>query len=437
MNHAESVLYAHLTEPDSLDALIKEGFSSEEAREVIPTELGREIVRWCLDMYFASGRQVAPTKEAIEETWRADEMEKVDIYIQDDIETDSIEWAISELRSKHAEYVSQRFIHELGKAVTEAAPPARVMVIKDFAGKLHELAQSLSSHRQESTADRGLADALARYHERVKSNTILTGLTFGLPEIDNHIMGVHPGEVAVFGAYSGVGKSWVANKVAFAEWKRGRRSVFITLENSLEMTFDRMACMQARVPYDSWQRGDANEGEVQRVMALVEKIKDSEHAPIVIMPGRGDRTAVAMIRRAFSLDAESVIIDQLSFVERMPGSHARERHQVFAENISEISALVSEGREKLPALVLNQINRAGAREARKTGRYEMDALAESGKIEQDASFVFTVLQREEDVENQEALWQTLKFRRGQRKNWRMSWRLDVGDIRVREEVPDV
>jgi replicative DNA helicase len=436
VNYPESVLYAHLTEAKSLDVLIKEGFSAQEARVIIPTELGREIVKWCLDTYFAAGRQVAPSKEAIEEVWEK-RMMAVDISIEDDVETDSVEWAIEDLRSRHAERETQRFIHELGSAVTEALPPERVGVIKSYAGKLYNLAHALTSHRQEATADRGLEDALSRYRERAASGAILDGLTFGLPEIDNHIMGIRPGELAVLAAYSGVGKSWVTTKVAFAEWKRGRRNALITLENDLEMSFDRMACSQARIPYDAWQRGEVHEADIMRVEILIEKIRDTEHAPIVIQPGRGDRTALALVRRAFSLGADSVSIDQLSFVERGEGSFARERNQIFAENITDIANLIKEGNEKIPALVINQINRKGAAEARKTGRYEMDALAESSKIEQDASFVFTILQREGDKESEEAIWQTLKARRVKPKDWLMSWRLDVGDIRVREELTDV
>jgi hypothetical protein len=143
-----------------------------------------------------------------------------------------------------------------------------------------------------------------------------------------------------------------------------------------------------------------------------------------------------MIQRAFSMEAESIIIDQLSFVEKPPGSRARERKDVFAENINEVFTLISEGREKIPALVLHQIKREGAKEARKTGRYVMDDMAESSEVERVASFVFSAIQSKEDFQAQEAVFQMLKSRRTSVKNWRMTWRLDVGDIRVLEELQD-
>jgi replicative DNA helicase len=436
VRHDEKVLYAHLTNPDSLDVLAREGFTSEVNREVIPTELGREIVKWALDKYYESGRTVAPSREAIETTWDKDEMEKLDVSIDDDTETDSVEWAIETLRSHFAWRQTNIFVKEFAQEVKEAPAPDKVAVIRDRAGQLHALAQVLTSHRNEAPADVGLQDAYERLQARAAQSQTVSGMTLGVREVDEHTMGTHAGEMAVFAAFSGVGKSWIAAKTCFTEWKRGRQTILYTLENDLEMTFDRMACMQARIPYELWQKGKLDAEHVQRIEMVIDEIKATEHAPMVIMPGRGDRTAVSMVRKAFSLGAKSIILDQLSFVERNPGSRARQRNEVFAENIGEIKALISEGREKIPALVLHQINREGAKEARKTNRYVLTDLAESSEVERVADFVFSAYQSKEDFSQQQAVFQMLKARRTEKKSWQVSWRLDVGDIRVVRELVD-
>ena len=427
VNHEESVLYAHLTEPDSLDVLAREGFLSEVNREVIPTELGRDIVQWALRIYYDSGRKVAPSKEAIHATW-GEQMEKVEISIQDDTETDSIEWAIEELRAKYATWRSHKFVKEFAENVTQASSPDKVSVVRDYAGELHALTQILTTQRAEAPMDLGMQEAFDRVLRRANQRNVLSGLTFGIPQIDFHTMGIHEGEVAVFAAFSGVGKSWFAAACAYAEWLRGRRTILYTLENDLEMTFDRMACMQANVPYENWQQGKLDKGQKDRVEQALARVKQTEHSPYVIMPGRGDRTAVSMIRKAFAMDAESIIIDQLSFVERKPGSRARERREIFAENIQEIKSLVSEGHERLPVLVLHQIKREGAKEARKTGRYVMDDLAESSEIERTADFVFSAIQSDDHFKAGLALFQTLKARRVPVKDWILNWRLETGSI---------
>ena len=429
MNHEESVLYAHLTEPDSLDVLAREGFLSESIREVIPTELGRKLVEWALRHYFESGRKVAPTKEAILSTW-GDELEKVEITIQDDTETDSIAWAIEELRSKYATWVSQKFVKDFAQEVTKALAPDKVSVIRENAGKLHAITQMLSGTRNESTADIGLQESLDRMLIRANQENVLSGLTFGMPIVDFHTMGIHGGELAVFAAFTGVGKSWFAALCALAEWDRGRKTILYTLENDLNMTFDRMACIRARIPYDRWQQGRVEPQEIKIIRERIEEIRESAHAPTVVMPARGDRTAVAMIRKAFAQECESIILDQLSFVEKVPGSRARERREIFAENIQEIKSLISEGQETMPALVLAQIKREGQVNARKIGRYVVDDLAESSEIDRTADFVFSAFQSETDVQSQLALFQILKARRRPTKDWKVSWRMETGDIRV-------
>jgi replicative DNA helicase len=433
MNHPESVLFAHLTSADSLDYLVKEGFTAEANREVIPTELARDVVGWVLEFYFKAGRTVAPTRDGILETW-GEAMADRELKIEDEYETDSIEWAVAELRSQFATVQTQQFGIRLGNDVFNAAPPDKVAVVKHMAGELHALASQLTSHHQEVPLDIGLDEAWVQYQERATARNHVSGLTFGLDEIDHHTMGVKDGELAIFAGFAGSGKSWMSGKCALSEWRRGRQTVLITLENTVDMTIDRMACMMAGIAYEKWQRGTVDEGGLIRFHTMRQRIQETEHAPVVIQPDAGDRSPVALIHRARVCGAESVIIDQVSHVEAVQGSRSYKRNETVAEVIREFKSLISEGREKLPLLLLAQIKREGQANARKTGRYVMDDLAESSEIERTADFVFSVIRQITETNEDGALWQTLKARRVQPKDWEMTWRLGVGDLRVQREV---
>ena len=59
------------------------------------------------------------------------------------------------------------------------------------------------------------------------------GITFGLPEVDQHTLGIHPGELCVIAATSGGGKSWFAGLIVLEEFRRGRRCILFTLENDV------------------------------------------------------------------------------------------------------------------------------------------------------------------------------------------------------------
>lgn len=435
MNRAEAVLYNHLTTASSLDHLVREGFSTDHNRECIPTELGRTIVAWVLDQYHKSGRKVAPTREGILTTWGR-EMERLDIRIEDEYDDDSIQWAVEELRSQFVDLQVQQFVRKLASDISDAHSPDRPDVVREYAGKLYDLSQKATSHHLEATTDVGLDDAWVRYQERAQARNHVDGLTFGLPMIDEHTMGIRDGEVTIFAAGSGVGKSFVASKAAIAEWRRGRRAMLVTLENDLEMTFDRMAIQMAGISYAKFQQGKLDEASLQRFHVARRQVSDTEHGPVVVMPDEGDRDPVALVRRAFAVGADSLIVDQISHVEPMPGKRTYARREEVAEIVKGFKRLVSSGIERLPLLLLSQINRPGIEAARKTGRHQMEHLAESSEVERSADFVFSAMHAPTEENESGVVWQKLKGRRVEPlpNAWEMIWRLGNGDIRVLREM---
>lgn len=433
MNTAESAFYAHLTDADSLDYIVREGFAAEEVREVLPTELGRFITQWAIEYFYDSGRTVAPSKDAILETW-ADFMEGADLEINDEVENDSIQWAIDQLRSDYADYQAGEFAKEISKAVRQAHPQERAGTVQEYAQKLHLLAQRLISRKNEMDGAEGIADALKRYDERVANDNKFQGMTFGLTEVDEHTLGVHPGELAVVAATSGGGKSWFSIMVLLNEFARGRKAVLFTLENDVEMTYDRIACVQCRVDYEKWQRGDVDEGSVLRVKEFLAVLEDSPVKPLIIQPDVGEATGQNMIRRAVIEDCQSVIIDQLSHIEPVVGSKARQRNDVVAEIVKDLYKTINNSGTKLPLLLLHQINRKGREEARKIGRYLMDHLGEATQVENASDLVLAIYQSPDHVIAEMAELQMLKQRRIRHRDWNMVWRPAVGDVRIKGEI---
>lgn len=433
MNHAEKVLYQHLSDVDSLDVLARERFSTAQVREVIPTEAGRALVAWALDYYFASGRTVAPTPDAITETWLV-EMERADISLGDGTETDSVEWAIEQLRTHHAVWKSQEFVKGFASSIAKAAPTEKVGVVQQAAYSLYQLSQSLTSRREESDLATGIQMALEHYQQRADTDQVTEGLTFGMPLVDLHTQGIHSGEIAVFAAGSGVGKSWMALKTLLAEWKAGRQVVLFTLELSMLTCFDRLACMGAGVSYQRWQEGRANDDEIHRVTILIKSLEESPIKPIIVLPPSGERSMMAMVRQAQSYDAQSVIIDQFTFVDAIEGSRARQRWESVGEKMHQLHELITGGAYRPAVLLMHQINREGVQAAQKTGKYEMWHLAEGSEMERTASWVFAVFQSRMDQIMHQARLQTLKTRRGAIKAWMMLWQLEFGAIDAKREI---
>lgn len=226
--------------------------------------------------------------------------------------------------------------------------------------------------------------------------------------------------------------SYLLDMVALREWQAGRVAVLFTLENSVEMTLDRIACLGTGVDPQSWLRGDCHDAEEKAVRAFRDEVEESDVPLYVVQPELERRTMEHIIREASIRDADSVLIDQLTFV------HAREdnrrRDLDIREMMHDLKELISTARRRLPCLLAHQVNREGTAAARKTGHLLMDHMAEGAEVERTADFVFGLYQSDADRAAFFSQLQMLAARRVPLKHWELHWHITQGVINIRREI---
>ncbi len=229
--------------------------------------------------------------------------------------------------------------------------------------------------------------------------------------------------------------SWSASHVAHTEWKRGRVTVLYTLENSVTMTYDRLACQICGVDYREYQKGTAPADDVDRVRTwLTENEADLKDGLHILSPDTALRTPTALIRQAQSYGAKSVIIDQLSHIQHPRPNERRPKYETIAEIMNELATLITTGRYNPPVFLNCQINREGVAAAQKAGRLELQHIADSSAIERYSSWVFGLLRSETEVAAGMATLQMLASRRMDLTNWRCAWEPWYGVQHVLGEV---
>jgi replicative DNA helicase len=79
-----------------------------------------------------------------------------------------------------------------------------------------------------------IEDAVAYYENVKRQNEIgSVGIKTGLAGFDNYLpAGIMPGQLGVFLAYPGIGKSWMALYFAVQAWKQGKSPLILSLEMS-------------------------------------------------------------------------------------------------------------------------------------------------------------------------------------------------------------
>ena len=108
------------------------------------------------------------------------------------------------------------------------APSALEMLIS----KTSELKKNSAAIRDIDVTD---IDSAVTYYEQVQKQAALgiTGIKTGLPGFDDYLpAGITPGQLGVFLAYPGIGKSWLSLYFAVQAWKQGKSPMIVSLEMS-------------------------------------------------------------------------------------------------------------------------------------------------------------------------------------------------------------
>ena len=429
---AEDVLYLSLTDVDALERIATRGLDPE----IIPTIAMRDVVAWAIDQYFASGMRQAPSRQALRDTWgEVIDDARVELLPEDE-EVDTIDWALDELTSAFVHWRFQNFAREATTAMATAPSVDRVKMLSAVTNELFQISSSVQPQRSRETLATGARKSLDIYHTDAITGHFSRGMMFGLDLIDQHTYGIHPGELAMLAAGPKTGKSFFLAHVALEEFKRGRKVVLVTLENSVQMTLQRFVSLACGINGRDWQRGTCSPAEVSRVEEWVERLQnplDTDGSIEIIMPEVGKRTVQAIVRYAQMQQADSLIIDQLTFLEHpKPGRKAR--HEIVGEIMHELKGAISTGPWPMACLLAHQINRPGVEAARKNGYLLMDHLAESAETERTVDWAFGLYQSREHRRIGSAVLQILAARREDDNAWEMTWEPFRGLVAAVQEI---
>ena len=278
-------------------------------------------------------------------------------------------------------------------AAEGSAVPAEL--IREATRALDDIATGLKASGRGKTrfsiseaAEAALGEVEAAMHR----GSGITGITYGLTDINHATGGMHPGEMVVLGARPGMCKTAFALSTSIKAARAGKGVAFISLEMNAKTLVKRALTdiaydWNVKVPYSDLITGRVCQKDFE---ALVVANTDLAKLPIWIEEQSGltladlrvkvDRIREDMMRRGQTLDL--LVVDYLQLLAAS-GRYAGQRVQ----EVTELSAgLRNFGREEgLAVLALSQLSRGV--ESRENKRPTLSDLRESGSIEQDADTV--------------------------------------------------
>ncbi len=220
-----------------------------------------------------------------------------------------------------------------------------------------------------------------------ESDTGITGLATGFPDLDDMTTGLQKGDLCIVAGRPAMGKTSLALNVAQNAAVEHDISVAIfSLEMSKEQLVQRLLCAEGRVDALKLRQGRLSSEEYQRLAAAAGHLNT---APLWIDDSSGS-TVLEMRAKARRLQADLRRDDKelgmlvIDYIQLMTGHR---RSDSRTQEVSDISrGLKALARElDIPVVALSQLSRAP--EQRTDRRPQLSDLRESGAIEQDADVV--------------------------------------------------
>ena len=245
---------------------------------------------------------------------------------------------------------------------------------------------------------RKIQDVLAKTQEDiemlVKNKGKVTGLTYGLKDLDNITEGMHPSQLIIIAARPAVGKTAFALNIATAAAKATKKNVAIfSLEMPAEQLVLRMISSLGQIDNKKLQTGRLESEDYRRINEAMSQLADTN-----IYFHDGTATTASEIQakcRRLSTQGEGlglVVIDYLQLIDSS-GKYQGARQQEISEISRKLKTMALD--LNVPVIALSQLSRSV--EKREDKKPVLSDLRESGAIEQDADIVAALHAPDVDV----------------------------------------
>lgn len=219
-----------------------------------------------------------------------------------------------------------------------------------------------------------VSKTMRRIYADLDNPDTATSLTFGIPEVDDKILGMEPGNLIVIGARPSIGKTSLALQVLLHNARSGIACGLFSLEMNRNEIARRLLSMESGISMYQMRSGRVREEDATK---SVDAAACFDHYPIVI----DDSTSLG----AFDLHVRArqmklrygLELIAIDYLQLMDVARTENRAQALGDVTRMIKGLARE--LNVPVLLLSQLNRDVRDDAPK-----LHNLRDSGAIEADA-----------------------------------------------------
>ena len=253
------------------------------------------------------------------------------------------------LEELQTEYLNDSLKDILRSAAGEVQGGEGTKALDELITKTSELKKNTSAIRDIDATD--LESAIA-YYENVQKQkeTGQIGIKTNLPGFDNYLpSGIMPGQLGVFLAYPGIGKSWMALYFAVQAWKQGKSPLIISLEMSETEVRNRVFAIMGE---GVWSHRKLSNGEVELDMLKSwhkNKVEGRPEFHIISNDNGGEVTPSVIRGKIDQYKPDFVIVD---YLQLMSPNQKSDNETVRMKNLSRELKLMAIS-EEVPIIAIS------------------------------------------------------------------------------------
>jgi replicative DNA helicase len=253
------------------------------------------------------------------------------------------------LEELQSEYLVNSLKDIIRAAATDVQGGLGVEALETLITKTAELRKNTAAIRDIDVTD---LDSAIGYFENLKKQQEAgaLGIKTGLPGFDNYLpSGIMPGQLGVFLAYPGIGKSWLSLYFAVQAWKQGRSPMIISLEMSEVEVRNRVFAIMGEGVW-SHRKLSAGQIELDMLKSWHEKhVKGKPEFHIISNDTGGDITPLVLRGKIDQYKPDFVIVD---YLQLMSPNQKSDNETIRMKNLSRELKLMAIS-EEVPIIAIS------------------------------------------------------------------------------------
>lgn len=253
------------------------------------------------------------------------------------------------LEELQGEYLTSSLKDIVRSAATDIQGGLGVEVLESLISKTSELRKNTAAIRDIDVTD---IDSAIAYFENLKKQqeSGALGIKTGLPGFDNYLpSGIMPGQLGVFLAYPGIGKSWLSLYFAVQAWKQGRSPMIISLEMSETEVRNRVFAIMGE---GLWSHRKLSSGQIELDMLKSwheKNVKGKPEFHIISNDTGGDITPSVLRGKIDQYKPDFVIVD---YLQLMSPNQKSDNETIRMKNLSRELKLMAIA-EEVPIIAIS------------------------------------------------------------------------------------